>query len=77
MDAHEAMALSEAGTSSWVQADQVVAVLAAEVRRLVKQRNEALRWHTQDARMGHDDVRCASCQEESWPCPTVRALEGA
>lgn len=37
----------------------------------------ALRRHTADARMGHDDVRCASCQEEAWPCPTVEALAGS
>jgi hypothetical protein len=52
------------------------AALAAEVRALRDAVTETRRRHTPDARMGHDDVRCSSCQEESWPCATVRLLGG-
>lgn len=31
--------------------------------------------HTRDARMGYDDVRCMSCPDEAWPCPTAAALD--
>lgn len=30
--------------------------------------------HTEDARLGLDDARCSSCQEETWPCQTATAL---
>lgn len=52
-----------------------VAALLEEVGQLRAQRAAALARHTPDARMGHDDVRCVSCPEESWPCPTAQALE--
>lgn len=54
----------------------VVRDLFAEVDRLRAQRAAALARHTPDARMGHDDVRCMSCPDEAWPCPTFTALDG-